>query len=238
MRSNRGTIALAAVLGLAIALPPPARAEGKEAAMLTFMGRASVKIKTQSGLCVYIDPYLGDYSEAADLVLVTHGHSDHNAIGKVTLKPGALVASAPGALPGFKAAVTLKKGEKRDFKGISILTVAAYNKNHGVDSTVGYVLSFDGIVVYHAGDTSKIPEMAELAGLGIDYALFPTDGHWNMGPAEAAECAAIVKARHAIPIHSSPNGPYDEANAKAFAPKGVIRLKPGESAPLERGNAK
>ncbi|MCX7024934.1 MAG: MBL fold metallo-hydrolase [Spirochaetes bacterium] len=211
-----------------------ASAQGKGAAMLTFMGRASVKLTTASGLVIYIDPYAGDdYSAPADLVLVTHGHSDHNAVKKVKLKADGVIVAAPDAVPKGLSPKTLKRGETIRMKGVTVTATAAYNGNHGIDSTVGFLVSFDGIVVYHAGDTSKIPEMASLAGSGISYALFPVDGFYNMGPAEAAECALLVKAKRSIPIHSSANGLYDAANSQVFNPPGVIRMKPGESIPLE-----
>jgi hypothetical protein len=60
--------------------------------------------------------------------------------------------------------------------------------------------------VYFAGDTDLFPEMAELAGT-IELALLPVWG-WgpNLGrghldPRRAAEAAAIIRPRIAVPIH-------------------------------------
>ena len=46
---------------------------------LSFEGVASLKIKTEAGTVVYVDPgsLYGDFSEKADLVLVTHSHEEH-----------------------------------------------------------------------------------------------------------------------------------------------------------------
>ena len=51
-------------------------------ARMTFIGHASVKIKTTTGEVIYIDPYFptDSYKEPADVILVTHGHSDHNRV--------------------------------------------------------------------------------------------------------------------------------------------------------------
>jgi len=76
-----------------------ASGQGVASAELTYFGRSSVKIKTASGLVVYIDPYApGDYSEAADLILVTHGHSDHNRVNLVARKSATVIAAPAGAV--------------------------------------------------------------------------------------------------------------------------------------------
>ena len=55
-------------------------------AKLTWHGHAAFELVTPSGKTVLIDPWLGNPSNpkkdlaktiAADLILVTHGHSDH-----------------------------------------------------------------------------------------------------------------------------------------------------------------
>ncbi len=58
-----------------------------------------------------------------------------------------------------------------------------------------------GVKIYHAGDTDNIPEMAELADLGIDVALLPVSGVYVMTPEEAAEAVKMIKPRMAVPMH-------------------------------------
>ena len=93
---------------------------------------------------------------------------------------------------------------------------------------MGYLLSFDGIVLYHAGDTDYLPEMESYAKYKIDYALLPCDGFYNMGSAEAARCGAAMKARHVVPIHSDKSGLFDEKNVRAVGGSGLVVLKPGD----------
>ena len=51
---------------------------------LLYMGQASIRITTEEGRVIYIDPYAGNgYDLAADLILVTREHFDHNAVEKV-----------------------------------------------------------------------------------------------------------------------------------------------------------
>jgi len=199
--------------------------------LLTYFGRASVKLA--AGNCViYIDPYApGDYTAPADLVLVTHGHDDHNQVGLVTLKPGGLVAAPAGAVAAQECRC-VREGDAFCAGPAQVRVVPACNANHPRDVSVGYVITVDGVTVYHAGDTSLIPEMADLAPLGIDYALFPTDGHWNMGGGEARRCADLVRARAALAIHSSPMELYDAGRAALLAGPDVLSLEPGRTLAL------
>jgi len=205
----------------------PPRISGPE---LSYFGRASVKIKTASGFVVYIDPYApGDYSEPADLVLVTHGHGDHNQVKLVTRKAKAAVVAPAGAV-SVSGARAVAEGDKLEFSGgaVKIEVLPAENKNHPRRECVGYLLSFDGIVLYHAGDTDYLPEMEGYAKYNIDYALLPCDGFYNMGSAEAARCGAAMKARHVVPIHSDKSGLFDEKNVRSVGGSGLVVLKPGD----------
>ena len=47
---------------------------------LLYMGQASMRIITAEGKVIYIDPYTGDYTMPANLILVTHGHFDYCAV--------------------------------------------------------------------------------------------------------------------------------------------------------------
>jgi L-ascorbate metabolism protein UlaG (beta-lactamase superfamily) len=209
-----------------------ATAEAPKGAELSYFGRSSVKIKTAEGLVIYIDPYApGDYSEAADLILVTHGHSDHNRIGLVAKKTGTVIAAPAGAVSA-KGAKVLDEGSTFTVGSVSVRALPASNKNHARGESLGYLVSFNGIVLYHSGDTSYLPEMASWGSYGITYALMPCDGYYNMGPEETAKCAAAMKAKAIIPIHSSKDGLYDERNAKAVKGDKVIVLAPGDKTRL------
>lgn len=203
----------------------------KPHAKLLYMGHASIRIQTPEGKVIYIDPYAGEgYEPAADLILVTHGHSDHSAVEKVANRnSGCQVITWAEALEG---------GEHRtfDLDYVKVEAVeAGYNKNHDVSKCVGYILTLsDGVKVYVTGDTSTTKQMPQLAERKIDYAFYCCDGVYNMDTAEAARCAKTVGAKHNIPYHMIPNnGKYDRKAAESFDAPNRLIMEEGEEIELE-----
>ena len=223
-------------LGLAVASAQPGTgtpAQSGAGPELSFYERATVKIRTAEGFVIYIDPYApGDYSEPADLILVTHGHSDHNDVKLVARKPGTVVAAPSGAV-SERGARTVSEGDSFASGSVKVQVLPASNRNHDRSECVGYLISFDGLVVYHSGDTSWLSEMETWSRYHIDWALLCCDGFYNMPPAEASRCAAAMKAAHVIPIHSSKSGLFDEKNARAITAPSLVVLKPGEKTSLK-----
>ncbi|TFG85216.1 MAG: MBL fold metallo-hydrolase [Spirochaetales bacterium] len=200
---------------------------------LTYFGRASIKIKTAAGAVIYLDPYApGDYSETADIILVTHGHEDHNKTNLPKRNIGCAVIAPKGAVPDNDA-IHLSEYASTTIAGVRITAVPAYNANHPRGSNVGYILEFGGVVLYHAGDTSLIPEMSGLKKMGIDYGLLPCDGKYNMGPEEASRVAAIIEPRIVVPIHSTGDGLATGANARKLAWREVVVLQIGDTLGLK-----
>lgn len=70
--------------------------------------------------------------------------------------------------------------------------------------------------------------MAALAARKVDYAFFPIDGQYNMGPQEAMACAAMVCARHNTAIH------WFNADPAQFCPKNNLPLHPGTASRWRR----
>jgi uncharacterized protein (TIGR00369 family) len=152
-------------------------------------------------------------------VLVTHEHRDHNNLSLVHLKEDGVILRASDFL---KNGIYLQK----EVKGFYISACEAYNRNHKKEECTGYLIDVDGVRIYASGDTSKTEEMEKMAGYRIDYALLPVDGVYNMDPEEASVCAAIIKARHTIPVHTNPKTRFDKYQAMNFHCEGRVILEP------------
>lgn len=196
---------------------------------LLYQGHGSLRITTAQGKVIYIDPYAGSgYDLAADLILITHGHSDHTNTDKIKNRnPDCRIIT-------WKEALESGVHQSFDLGFVTVEAVeAGYNRNHNVSECVGYILTLPGgATVYASGDTSKTKQMASLAGRDIDYAFFCCDGIYNMDLEEAAECAALVGAKHNIPYHMIPGQLFDISRAESFNAPNRLIIAPGEEIEL------
>lgn len=192
-------------------------------AKLLYQGHASLRFETNQGKIIYVDPYAGEgYDRQPDIVLITHEHYDHNAIHLLELAPRTIVIRSSDAL---------KNGIYYDFEyyGIQIKALPAANANHKIEECVGFLLRFDGLCIYVAGDTSYLPSMDKLVDENIDYCFLPIDGIYNMGPEEASRVAGIIKPKHLIPYHSKPGTLMDMNQTMRVTYDGAMLVRPGQA---------
>ena len=202
-----------------------------EHAKLLYMGHASIRITTAEGKVIYIDPFAGEgYEPAADLILITHDHYDHNAPDRVINRtPDCRIITWEDALEGGSH-------QSFDLGYVTVESVeAGCNAYHDSNVCTGYILTLaDGVSVYVSGDTSRTEQMPLLAEKNIDYGFFCCDGVYNMDVNEAAECASLVGAKHSIPYHVIPAdaGLFDRDRAEQFDVPDRMILEPGEEIEL------
>jgi L-ascorbate metabolism protein UlaG (beta-lactamase superfamily) len=176
-----------------------------------WLAHASFEIKTENKI-VYIDlEEYGKASEKADLILVTHSHTDHcdpTKINKVRKADTVVIAPADCVSKIGVNVRTLKPGEETAVNGMTVKAVDAYNYKrfrspgkpfHPKGFGVGYLVTIDGKTIYHAGDTDFVPEMQQFGRL--DVALLPTGDTYTMDNAEAALAAVAINPKTVIPMH-------------------------------------
>lgn len=211
---------------------------------ITALAHAAFQIRA-GGKVIYVD--LEEYAqppEPADVVLVTHSHTDHcdpGKIKKVLKEETVIIAPEDCAKKIGKEITPLLPGEETRIDGLIIKAVHAYNVRrfrspgtpfHPKGFGVGYLIMAEGKTVYHAGDTDFIPEMEKLKG--VDVALLPTGDTYTMDNKEAADAAIAINPAVSIPMHTWGN-PTTEFKKKveAGSPRRVVILDEGESFTLE-----
>ena len=168
---------------------------------------------------IFIDPFKlsnNDKIGKADLILITHSHYDHCSIEDISkiVKEGTEIVipvdcqSMLNRLENVKIRIATT-GIKMKALGINVYPFPAYNigkKFHPKDENwMGFILKFGDVIIYHAGDTDKIPEMDFLPNLAQEgekvVALLPVSGVYVMNAEEAVEAALTIKPYLAIPMH-------------------------------------
>jgi len=193
---------------------------------LLYQGHGSYRLTADDGRIIFVDPYIGDgYDTPADLILVTHQHGDHNQVQLCTQKPTCRIISNFEALEGGTH-------NSFDVDGIQIQAVEASNSNHDPKECVGFLITLDGVKIYASGDTSMTKQMESFAALHLDYALLPGDGIYNMDIDEAAQCAALIGAKHNIIIHIAPGQLFDLEKAQQWTAPNKLILEPGQEIDL------
>ena len=223
---------------------------------VTWLGHATFLMTSSKGLRLLFDPFLTNNPAcppaarrvgAVDLMLITHGHSDHCADAvSVGRESGATVVTSPelaGWLErqGLKHLRPMNIGGRQRISGIEIVMVPAIHSSSAADGTylgpaTGFVVRFEeGLTVYFAGDTALFSDMRLVRDrYAPEIAFLPIGDRYTMGPEDAAIAAEWLGVKTVVPMHY---GTFPELTGTAeelrtfAAPRGVgvVELRPGET---------
>ncbi len=184
---------------------------------ISWFGHASFSFVDEKGNKIYyVDPFdlKAKNLEEADIVFITHAHSDHFSPSDITkiLKDNTMVVATVDVLKRINIPenrkFTVKPNQSYTIKDFSFATIPAYN-NHPQklnfhpksNNWVGYIFALNGKMIYHAGDTDFIEEMKRLKDLNLNIAIIPIGGTYTMDVTEAAAAANAICAKITIPMH-------------------------------------
>lgn len=209
---------------------------------ITWWGHATVTVR-DSGVRVLTDPLFArrlahlrrrrgavppPAAAEADVVLISHLHSDHLHVGSLArLAPGTTVVVPRGALaavPGLRRTgsrlrlVEVAAGESLPVAGetgeagkVTVRAVPAAHDGRRLPygpqraPALGYVVE-GSARTYFAGDTGLFDAMADAVG-PCDVALLPVGGwgpflgHGHLDAGRAAQALAELAPRAAVPVH-------------------------------------
>ncbi len=170
--------------------------------------QSSIKIKLDKIL--YFDPYkINDNKHDADIIFITHNHYDHFDIDSINnIKKENTIIIAPKSMENdirkieVKEYILLNPNEEININNINIKTIPSYNIlkpfHPRKNNWLGYIVTYDNITYYIAGDTDKTKEAENIK---CDIALIPIGGTFTMNVKEATKLINIIKPKIVIPTH-------------------------------------
>src|SRR6202167_3362901 len=193
---------------------------------LTWLRHATFRVETPAGKTVIIDPWImGNPAcpeseknvKHVDVMLITHGHGDHigDAV-EIAKKHKPQVVGIPEMCGWLekKGVVNLLPMNKGGTQAVDDIKVTMVHADHscGIQDgddfvyggeACGYVIEFyNGLKIYHAGDTNVFGDMAIIHELyAPEIVMLPIGDHYTMGPREAAYACNLLKPKIVIPMH-------------------------------------
>jgi len=226
----------------------------------TWLGHATFLFESPGGKRIVLDPWItGNPSSpdsakklgALDLILISHGHSDHMGDAVALARSSGAHAVAPYEVSvwlqgkGLQRVTGMNPGGTLNMLGLSITMVPAIHSSSVTDEgktlylgvATGYVIRFEnGLTVYFAGDTCVFGDMRLIGELYQPVIAFlPIGDLFTMGPEQAAKACELLGVRQVVPMHFGTFPALTGTPARLrelVQPHGVnvLELKPGETA--------
>jgi len=230
------------------------------ATTIKWLGHATFLVKSPQGKHILIDPWVqgnpacpesAKALDRIDLMLITHGHSDHfsDAVPLAKQFSPTVICNYEIYLHlnrhGVQTVQPMNKGGTVTIEDIQITMVNAFHSS-GIDEggqvfyggePAGYVVRLkDGFTFYHAGDTCLFSDMRLIGELyQPQLAMLPIGDLFTMGPREASYAIRFLGVKRVIPMHWGTfpllTGTPDHLREATRDIEGleIIALTPGES---------
>ena len=179
--------------------------------VIKWLGHSCFLITSKKGVRIVTDPYaVGggiNYSpirETADVVLVSHGHADHNNVSAVQGKPEVVKGSGVRTARGiqFRGVATYHDGSNGKLRGANIV----------------FCFTVDDIKLCHLGDLGHVLSQIQMDEIGsVDVLFIPVGGSFTIDATEAGQVCDQLNPKVIIPMHfKTPKCAYPVASVADF----------------------
>lgn len=163
---------------------------------IKWYGHAAFRITTDSGIDIITDPYesgaLGlsyaPITDQADIVLISHGHADHNFTGGI--KGTYSKVDAKGAY---------------DLKAVKVRAIPTFHdpsKGSQRGTNLVFVIEADNLTVVHLGDLGHALDAAAVKEIGTtDVLMVPVGSVYTIDAHEATQVMNAIKPSITLPMH-------------------------------------
>ncbi|MEG2014412.1 MAG: MBL fold metallo-hydrolase, partial [Clostridia bacterium] len=164
---------------------------------LEYFGHSCFCITTSKGTKIITDPYdkamfpsglLYSQPTSADIVTVSHKHSDHNY--------------AQGVSGDF---IKVDRADELTIRDVDILSLRSYHDDKcGAErgTNLVFIFRFDGLTLCHMGDIGqrRPKEICDKIG-AVDILLLPIGGYYTIDAITAKEYVDAIKPKVVAPMH-------------------------------------
>jgi L-ascorbate metabolism protein UlaG (beta-lactamase superfamily) len=195
--------------------------------IIKWLGHACFLITSKGGMRIITDPYtVGEginYSpieEAADIVVVSHEHGDHNNVGTVRGKPEVVKGSGTKTAKGI------------GFKGVATYHDTSQGKQRGLNTV--FCFNLDDIKLCHLGDLGHLLSPGLVSEIGaVDILFIPVGGFYTIDAVDASQVCDQLNPKLIFPMHfKTPKCDYPIAGVDNFL-KGKKNIRNVDSSEAE-----
>ena len=193
---------------------------------IKYIGHSCFRIKGKDTVAV-TDPFesksvgLPMAKLGADIVTVSHDHTDHN---KAELVDGTPRRSKP---------MVVRETGEYEVGGMCVIgTEVFHDEENGAARGKNIVFTFlvDGLIVCHLGDLGHKLSDDQVEDIGqVDILLVPVGGVFTLGPAKAVEVVEQLSPSIVIPMHYKREGMSGEFESLSTVDEFVTKVGLGQA---------